>query len=59
MLLCAGRELDVGDFSHQATREPAAAPDSDLPLGEQVRAAADALDTAARYEDVQSHCTSW
>ena len=22
-------------------------------------AAADALDTAARYEDVQSHCTNW
>ncbi len=46
VLLCAGRELDVGDFSHQATREPAAAPDSDLPLGEQVRAAADALEAS-------------
>ncbi len=46
VLLCAGRELDVPDLAPQTTPELPATPDSSLPLAEQVKGAADALEAS-------------
>ena len=53
VLMCAGRELDAVDLNRATSPELTAPPDSTLPLGEQVRAAADALECSILRQALQ------